>query len=86
LDDRQLQQQQQPTDKQTNVKASLLPRELVRRRCEELDRRDSEKLDNSCSLSLSPSHLRVKSKNRRILFLELLLQLLLEVFICLAKN
>jgi hypothetical protein len=48
-------QQQQPTDKQTNVKASLLPRKLVRRRCEGLDRRDSEKLDNSCSFSLSLS-------------------------------
>jgi hypothetical protein len=36
------------------VKASLLPRVLVRR-CEELDRRDSEKLDNSCSFNLSLS-------------------------------
>jgi hypothetical protein len=65
LDDRQLQQQQQPTDKQTNVKASLLPRELVRRRCEELDRRDSEKLDNGCSFNLSLS-LRIFGRNRKI--------------------
>jgi hypothetical protein len=46
---------QQQANKQTNVKASLLPRVLVRRRCEELDRRDSEKLDNSCCFNLSLS-------------------------------